>query len=49
MPPVSRYIPHQGAARVRAARALAQLLALARWQWRRQPGVCRRGVRPYPR
>lgn len=29
----------------RTARELAALLALARWQWRRFPAVCRLGVR----
>lgn len=31
--------------RQQAARELAQLLTLARWQWARFPTVCRLGVR----
>lgn len=44
MAPTSRYTPGQAATRVRAARQLAQLLALARWEWRRRPAACRRDV-----
>ena len=44
MTSASRYTPGQAATRVRAARQLAQLLALARWEWRRRPAACRRDV-----